>query len=129
MRAECTSPTLPLRNPNPQGDLKAACRAYNQSKQLSQPYDWQAAFRLWKALLLPYPNPNPNPNPNPDPNPKALLLLGDAPGAALEEEGLRRLWGPVQLGWYATDVDGRVVPHAADLPLLRDESENESDQL
>lgn len=88
------------------GDLKAACRAYNRSKQLSQPYDWQAAFRLWKALLL----------------------LGDAPRAALEEEGLRRLWGPVQLGWYATDVDGRVVPHAADLPLLRDESENESDQ-
>ena len=68
MRAECTSPTLPLRNPNPQGDLKAACRAYNQSKQLSQPYDWQAAFRLWKALLLPYPNPNPNPNTNPNPN-------------------------------------------------------------
>ena len=106
MKAECTSPTLPLHKPNPQGDLKAACRAYNRSKQLSQPYDWQAAFRLWKALLL----------------------LGDAPRAALEEEGLRRLWGPVQLGWYATDVDGRVVPHAADLPLLRDESENESDQ-
>ena len=106
MRAECTSPTLPLPKPNPQGDLKAACRAYNRSKQLSQPYDWQAAFRLWKALLL----------------------LGDAPRAAIEEEGLRRLWGAVQLGWYATDVDGRVVPHAADLPLLRDESENESDQ-
>ena len=88
------------------GDLKAACRAYNQSKLLSQPYDWQAAFRLWKALLL----------------------LGDARRAAREEEELRSLWGPVQLGWYGTDVDGRIVPHEADLPLLRDESESEGDE-
>jgi hypothetical protein len=22
------------------------------------------------------------------------------------------------LGWYGTDVDGRILPHAADLPLL-----------
>jgi len=35
---------------------------------------------------------------------------------------------PVQLGWYGTDVDGRILPHAADLPLLRDESESESDE-
>ena len=84
------------------GDLHAACRAYNASKLLSQPYDWQAAFRLWKALLL----------------------LGDTPRAALEEEQLRSLWGPVQLGWYGTDVDGRIVPHATDA-LLRDESESE----
>jgi hypothetical protein len=34
----------------------------------------------------------------------------------------------VQLGWYGTDVDGHIVPHAADLPLLRDESESESDE-
>jgi len=34
----------------------------------------------------------------------------------------------VQLGWYGTDVDGRILPHAADLPLLRDESESESDE-
>ena len=45
------------------GDLGAAARAYNLSKRLSQPYDWQASYRLWKALLL----------------------LGDAHQAALEE--------------------------------------------
>ena len=65
---------------------------------------WQAAFRLWKALLL----------------------MGDTARAAREEEELRRLWGPVQLGWYATDVDGPIVPHATDA-LLRDESESESE--
>ena len=67
---------------------------------------WQAAFRLRKALLL----------------------FGAARRAALEDEQLRSLWGSVQLGWYGTDVDGRIVPHAADLPLLRDESESESDE-
>ena len=35
---------------------------------------------------------------------------------------------PVQLGWYGTDVNGRILPHAADLPLLRNESESESDE-
>ena len=35
---------------------------------------------------------------------------------------------PVQLGWYGTDVNGRILPHAADLPLLRDESESESEE-
>ena len=47
------------------------------------------------------------------------------------DEQLRSLWGSVQLGWYGTDVDGRAlwfVPHAADLPLLRDESESESEE-
>ena len=44
------------------------------------------------------------------------------------DEQLRSLWGSVQLGWYGTDVDGHIVPHAADLPLLRDESESESDE-
>ena len=39
----------------------------------------------------------------------------------------RRIKG-VHLGWYGTDVDGRILPHAADLPLLRDESESESDE-
>jgi hypothetical protein len=34
----------------------------------------------------------------------------------------------VQLGWYGTDVNGRILPHAADLPLLRDESESESEE-
>ena len=29
---------------------------------------------------------------------------------------------------YGTDVDGRIVPHEADLPLLRDESESEGDE-
>ena len=74
-----------------------------QSKQLSQPYDWQASYRLWKALLL----------------------LGDAHQAALEEEALRRLWGDVQFGWYSTDVDGLIVQHEGDA-LLRDESELET---
>ena len=36
-------------------------------------------------------------------------------------EGITKIRGR----WF--DVDGRVVPHAADLPLLRDESENESE--
>ena len=85
------------------GDLGAAARAYNLSKRLSQPYDWQASYRLWKAPLL----------------------LGDAHQAALEEEALRRLWGDVQFGWYSTDVDGLIVQHEGDA-LLRDESELET---
>lgn len=44
------------------------------------------------------------------------------------DEQLRSLWGSVQLGWYGTDVNGRILPHAADLPLLRDESESESEE-
>ena len=84
------------------GDLRGAAAAYNRSKQLSLPYDWQASFRLWRALLL----------------------LDDAPAAALEEAALRRLWGDVQFGWYRTDVDGEVVRHTPD-GLLRDESEPE----
>ena len=82
--------------------LRGAAAAYNRSKQLSLPYDWQASFRLWRALLL----------------------LDDAPAAALEEAALRRLWGDVQFGWYRTDVDGEVVRHTPD-GLLRDESEPE----
>jgi hypothetical protein len=48
-----------------------------------------------------------------------------------KEQG--NFWGekqpiPMQLGWYGTDVNGRILPHAADLPLLRDESESESEE-
>lgn len=84
------------------GDLRGAAAAYNRSKQLAQPFDWQGTFRLWKALLL----------------------LGDTEAAAREEEALLHLWGPVQFGWYRTDVDGDVVRHLPD-PLLRDEMELE----
>ena len=84
------------------GDLRGAATAYNRSKRLAQPFDWQGTFRLWKALLL----------------------LGDTAAAAREEEALLRLWGPVQFGWYRTDVDGDVVRHLPD-PLLRDEIELE----
>ena len=55
---------------------------------------------------------------------QVLLLLGDTHRAAHEEEELLSMWGPVQLDWYRTDVDGLIVPHATDL-LLRDESELE----
>jgi hypothetical protein len=70
-------------------DLRGAARAYADAKRLSPPYDWQAAFRLWRVQLE----------------------LADAEAARREREHLVRLWGEVQLAWYSPDVGGDVVPY------------------
>ena len=81
------------------GDLRGAAAAYNRSKQLSLPYDWQASFRLWRALLL----------------------LDDAPAAALEEAApCRRAWRPsARLRSPVRRFDGSAAPEAHGISVRR----------
>ena len=62
-------------------DPHAAIEAYNASRRLSLPYDWQASFRLWRLLSE----------------------LGDADAAARERARLVALWGELQFSWYSPD--------------------------
>jgi len=71
------------------GELDAAVRAYNDSARLAAPYDWQGSFRLWRLLRV---------------------MPGYETAAAREEKALRARWGDEQFSWYATDVDGAVIP-------------------
>ena len=66
------------------GDLRAALSAYNASRARSEPFDWQAGYRLWRLLSD----------------------MGDVSGAALERERLVSVWGAAQFAWYSTDVGG-----------------------
>ena len=89
------------------GDLRGAVDAYNASKHLSAPYDWQAAYRLWKALLLIVDDGHTHEVQRGG----GLAFYTEA--AAREEAELRARWGDVAFGWYANDVDGALVPFAA----------------
>ena len=70
------------------GDLHAAAAAFNRSKALSAPYDWQASFRLWR-LLREQP--------------------AEIAAEARERAALLARWGSVQFGWYSTDAFGDVA--------------------
>ena len=70
------------------GDYAAAISQYNTSAALAEPYDWQPSYRMWRLLLK----------------------MGDEAAAAIERGKLLARWGEAQLDWYATDVDGAVVP-------------------
>jgi len=64
-------------------DYGAAADAYNSSKMLAAPYDWQPSFRLWRLLSE----------------------LGDAAAAVSERQHLQELWGTAQFAWYSTPAE------------------------
>ena len=70
-------------------DFHGALRAYNRSRAVAAPYDWQPTYRMWRLLRT----------------------NGDASAAADAREALVRLWGEDQFAWYSTDVDGDVVKY------------------
>jgi len=70
-------------------DFHGALRAYNRSRAVAAPYDWQPTYRMWRLLRM----------------------YGDATAAAAAREALVRLWGEDQFAWYSTDVDGDVVKY------------------
>jgi len=70
-------------------DEDGAVRAYNRSRAVAKPFDWQPTYRLWRLHRR----------------------RGDAAAASEARDALVRLWGEDQFAWYTTDVDGDVVKY------------------
>ena len=76
-------------------DFVAALSAYNTSRALAEPYDWQGAFRMWRLLHD----------------------MGDTSGEAdAVAAELRHKWGDAQFAWYSPDVHGPHLNFASAAP-------------
>lgn len=69
------------------GDYDGALQAYNNSRAVAKPFDWQPVYRMWRLLSS----------------------LGKVDAAAELRRALVRLWGEDQFAWYSTDVDGELI--------------------
>ncbi|KAL3917192.1 MAG: hypothetical protein SGPRY_006503, partial [Prymnesium sp.] len=72
-------------------DFAGALHAYNASRRVAKPYDWQPTYRMWRLLTT-----------------RGQLAEAEEARAALV-----RLWGEEQFAWYSTDVDGDLVQYEA----------------